>query len=88
MQGTGEDVTDVTGPDSMQTDTPPPGLPDNYGVTMKEAILLHLVDCKLGAMRSARQRGVFPQSIGERSGAEVYAVKDIVEWERKRRGGK
>ena len=87
MQPTGEE-TDVTGPDSMKTDTPPPTLPDGYGVTMKEAIQLNLVTCRLGAMRSARQRGVFPLPIDNRSGAEVYAVKDIVEWERNRRGGK
>jgi len=55
---------------------------------MKEAIALNLVTCRLGAMRSARQRGVFPQPIDNRSGAEVYAVKDIVEWEANRKGGK
>ena len=88
MQGAGEGETDVTGPDSMQTDTPPPSLPDGYGVTMKEAIILGLVTCRLGAMRSARQRGVFPQPIDNRSGAEVFAVKDVIEWERNRRGGK
>jgi hypothetical protein len=59
-------------------------MPDGYGVTMKEAIELKLVRCKLGALRAARQRGTFPKPIEQRSGADVYRVRDITEWEANR----
>jgi hypothetical protein len=84
MQGTSTG-DDVTGPDSQTDNTsPPPAMPDGYGVTMKEAIELKLVRCKLGALRAARQRGTFPKPIEQRSGADVYRVRDITEWEANR----
>lgn len=85
---------DVTGPDSqVDNTTPPPALPDGYGVTLQEAVSLGIVTCKVGAMRSARQRvretgrGSFPAPIDKRAGSEVFAVRDIITWEQNRPRG-
>lgn len=56
-------------------------IPVSSPATLAEAIGMRVLRCSLDAARKAAQRPGFPSSVGDRHGAKVYDVGELVSWQ-------